>query len=112
MVGQINYAGRVTDDLDRICLMSTLKKCLNPDLLQTSPGEKYFYSDSEEYYCLNYHTLEDFQMSIERLLPNIDSPEVFGLHSNANLAFIIQESNYALECIQLLEPKEGGGGSE
>ena len=35
MVGNINYGGRVTDDLDRICLMSTLKKCLNPDLLGT-----------------------------------------------------------------------------
>lgn len=38
MVGNINYGGRVTDDLDRICLMSTLKKCLNPDLLSTGIG--------------------------------------------------------------------------
>jgi hypothetical protein len=35
-------------------------------------------------------------MTIDRILPSIDSPEVFGLHSNANLAFIIQESNYVL----------------
>lgn len=33
MIGQINYGGRVTDDWDRICLMSTLKKCLTPDLI-------------------------------------------------------------------------------
>lgn len=90
MVGQINYGGRVTDDLDRICLMSTLRKCLNPDLLAAAAGEKYYYSDSEDYYCLNCHSIEDFQLAIERVLPNIDSPEVFGLHGNANIAFIIQ----------------------
>lgn len=46
MIGQINYGGRVTDDWDRICLMSTLKKCLNPDMLITANKDKYFYSDS------------------------------------------------------------------
>jgi len=46
MVGQINYGGRVTDDLDRICLLNTLKKCLNPDLLSIGAGEKYYYSES------------------------------------------------------------------
>lgn len=29
-------------------------------------------------------------LTIDRVLPNIDSPEVFGLHPNANLTFIIQ----------------------
>lgn len=57
MVGQINYGGRVTDDLDRICLMSTLRKCLNPDLIGVGAGEKYYYSESEDYYCLNCHTI-------------------------------------------------------
>lgn len=102
MVGQINYGGRVTDDLDRICLMSTLRKCLNPDLIGVGAGEKYYYSDSEDYYCLNCHSIEDFQLAIERVLPSIDTPEVFGLHSNANIAFIIQESNNALNCIQMI----------
>jgi len=64
MIGQINYGGRVTDDLDRTCLMATLRKCLNPDLLALNPGEKYYYSDSEEYYCLNCTTLDEFQIMI------------------------------------------------
>lgn len=90
MVGQINYGGRVTDDLDKICLMATLKKCLTPDLVATSSLEKFYYSDSETYYCLSCHSIEDFMLTIERVLPNIDSPDVFGLHPNANIAFIIQ----------------------
>lgn len=56
MIGQINYGGRVTDDWDRICLMSTLKKCLNPDLLADT-HDKFYYSDSEDYFCLSSVTL-------------------------------------------------------
>jgi dynein heavy chain len=41
MIGQINYGGRVTDNWDRICLLTILKKCITPDLLIT---DKYFYS--------------------------------------------------------------------
>jgi dynein heavy chain len=54
MVGQINYGGRVTDNWDRICLLTMLKKCITPDLIAS---DKYFYSDNESYYCLNCVTL-------------------------------------------------------
>lgn len=43
MIGQINYGGRVTDNWDRICLLTMLKKCITPDLLTS---DKYFYSDN------------------------------------------------------------------
>ncbi len=71
MIGHINYGGRVTDNWDRITLLTMLKKCISPDLIST---EKYFYSDNEQYYCLNCVTLEDFQMTIERILPDNDHP--------------------------------------
>lgn len=108
MVGHINYGGRVTDDLDRICLMSTLRKCLSPDLLGLSANEKYYYSDNEDYYCLNCHSLEDFQLAIERTLPAYDSPEVFGLHPNANISFLMRESARILQCVQLQDHKGEG----
>jgi len=50
-------------------------------------------------------------LTIDRVLPGIDTPEVFGLHNNANLAFIIQESTNALMCIQMLQPKDTGNES-
>lgn len=110
MIGQINYGGRVTDEWDRICLISTLKKCLHPDLLAEG-SDKFYYSDSEDYYCLQCVTLEDFEMEIQKVLPNVDHPEVFGLHANANLSYVIQESNRALYCIQMIEPKGSGSSS-
>ena len=33
MTGHINYGGRVTDDWDRVCLLSILKKYYNQTLL-------------------------------------------------------------------------------
>jgi dynein heavy chain len=36
VVGQINYGGRVTDDLDRRCLMSILRRYITPDVLEDS----------------------------------------------------------------------------
>lgn len=43
MIGQINYGGRVTDNWDRVTLMTMLKKCITPELLS---NEKYYYSDN------------------------------------------------------------------
>lgn len=33
MTGHINYGGRVSDDWDRVCLLSILKKYYNQDIL-------------------------------------------------------------------------------
>lgn len=60
MTGNINYGGRVTDDWDRICLLSILKKYYNVDAL----GEKYMFSDSDIYYIPSCYTIEDFRLSI------------------------------------------------
>lgn len=57
MIGQINYGGRVTDDWDRICLMSTLKKCLSPELIAEG-AEKFYYSDLYDYFCITGVNLE------------------------------------------------------
>ena len=35
MTGHINYGGRVTDDWDRVCLLSILKKYYNQDVLNS-----------------------------------------------------------------------------
>jgi dynein heavy chain len=46
MTGHINYGGRVTDDWDRVCLLSILKRYYNMDVL----GDQYKLSGLDTYY--------------------------------------------------------------
>jgi dynein heavy chain len=47
MTGHINYGGRVSDDWDRVCLLSILKKYYNQEILN---HEKLNLSASKIYY--------------------------------------------------------------
>ena len=82
MTGHINYGGRVTDDWDRRCLLSTLKKYYNTDILE----DGYKFSDSGIYLAPTNGPIETYREYIDSL-PLIDNPEVFGLHENANITF-------------------------
>jgi dynein heavy chain, axonemal len=47
VTGHINYGGRVTDDWDRRCLLTLLKKYSNPEILD----DGFVFSDSGIYYA-------------------------------------------------------------
>jgi dynein heavy chain, axonemal len=82
VTGHINYGGRVTDDWDRVCLISILKKYYTQDILE----DGYLLSSSGTYFVPEVGTLQSFKSYISEL-PLIDSPEVFGLHENANITY-------------------------
>jgi dynein heavy chain len=56
MTGQINYGGRVTDDWDRRCLMTMLKKYSNLEILE----DGYKFSDSGIYYAPTNGTQDSY----------------------------------------------------
>ena len=82
VTGHINYGGRVTDDWDRVCLISILKKYYTPDILE----DGYQLSSSGTYTVPDMGPLQQFKDYISNL-PLVDAPEVFGLHENANITF-------------------------
>lgn len=82
ITGHINYGGRVTDDNDRICLISTLSKYTQSDVLK----ENYKFSKSGIYYQLPDGNLQMYRDYIEKL-PLNDNPEIFGLNDNANIKY-------------------------
>jgi len=79
VTGQINYGGRVTDDLDRRCLMSILKKYYTPGVI----GDDYKFTPSGTYYAPPEGPLSSYRDFIDAL-PMQEAPEVFGmgLHSS------------------------------
>jgi len=63
VTGQINYGGRVTDDWDRRCLLTILKKFYNKNILEG----KYKFSQSTEYFIPEYQNLENYRSYIDSL---------------------------------------------
>ena len=82
VTGHINYGGRVTDDWDRVNLISILKIYSCQDILE----EGYVFSESGIYYAPPIGTLEQARNYVENF-PLNEKPEIFGLHENANITY-------------------------
>mmetsp|Transcript_46773 Transcript_46773/g.83798 ORF Transcript_46773/g.83798 Transcript_46773/m.83798 type:complete len:4084 (-) Transcript_46773:846-13097(-) len=105
ILGIIVYGGRVTDFLDLRAVQCILNKYLCPASLEDSPT---FSPDG-------IYTIPppgDQEVVFEYLagLPSHESPEVFGLHLNANITVQQAESRGALDSIISLQPRGGGVG--
>ncbi|CAH1099757.1 unnamed protein product [Psylliodes chrysocephalus] len=103
MLGEVQYGGRVTDDFDKR-LLTTFTQVWFCDVL-LRPGFE-FYKGYKVPQTRNLQGYIDYINS----LPATDSPEVFGLHSNADITYQINTAKGILDTILNVQPKEGGGG--
>ncbi|KAF2981156.1 hypothetical protein EK904_006835 [Melospiza melodia maxima] len=99
--GEINYGGRVTDDWDRRCIMSILEDFYKPEVL--SPD--FAYSESGVYKQISTSSDLNGYLQYVKGLPLNDSPELFGLHDNADITFAQNETFALLGAIAQLQPK-------
>ncbi|KAK2580549.1 hypothetical protein KPH14_007682 [Odynerus spinipes] len=108
LTGECNYGGRVTDDKDRRLLNSLLKNFYNPEVVT---NRQYSFSPSGI-----YHLPEDtdYEGCVEyvRSLPINQTPEVYGLHDNADITKDNQESMQLLGDALLTQPQISGVGAE
>ena len=100
ITGHINYGGRVTDDWDRRCLLSILRNYYSPAILE----DGYKFSASGLYYAPSFGPLESYREYVDTL-PLAETPELFGLHSNANITFQRQQSISIVETILSVQPR-------
>ncbi|XP_071611851.1 dynein axonemal heavy chain 1 [Heliangelus exortis] len=99
--GEINYGGRVTDDWDRRCIMSILEDFYKPEVLIP----EFTYSESGIYKQICTSSDLNGYLQYIKSLPLNDSPELFGLHDNANITFAQNETFALLGAITQLQPK-------
>ncbi|GAB0194609.1 dynein axonemal heavy chain 1 [Grus japonensis] len=99
--GEINYGGRVTDDWDRRCIMNILEDFYKPEVLIP----EFAYSESGIYRQIGTSSDLDGYLQYIKSLPLNDSPELFGLHDNANITFAQNETFALLGAITQLQPK-------
>ncbi|XP_078000357.1 dynein axonemal heavy chain 1-like isoform X2 [Glandiceps talaboti] len=104
--GHINYGGRVTDDWDRRCIMNILNDFYSSIVLE----EEHPYSESGIYKQIPTAMDHNGYLAYIRSLPINDTPEIFGLHDNANITFAQNETFGLLSALVQLQPKTGGSG--
>ncbi len=107
-IGVIHYGGRVTDFLDLRCVESLLSKFFRPEIVN---DDSYMLQEnSETYYAPPESELEKVRLYISQL-PSIESPEVFGLHENANITYQQKETKELLDTIIAIQPRSASTGS-
>ncbi|XP_053383461.1 dynein axonemal heavy chain 3-like [Mercenaria mercenaria] len=108
LTGECNYGGRVTDDKDRRLLVSLLSIFFCKEIVE---DDNYRISESGLYYAppeLPYQGYIDYLRS----LPLNPSPEVFGLHDNADITKDNQETQILFDSILLTLPRQSGKGGK
>jgi len=125
LVGEVMYGGRVTDDCDRRVVETYMQEYLGDFLFDTFQPF-HFYQDEESRvtqakgergkgvdYAIPPTGPRDIYMKAIEALPGIDSqtPEVFGLHPNAEIDYLTNASKKLWRDLIDLQPRaEGAGG--
>jgi dynein heavy chain len=114
MVCDVQYGGKITDSLDRRLFQLYAAKYLTPDTLV----EGYTFQPQQpilkipgnfQYLVKDYLQLDEYK-AYAASFPDIDSPEVLGLHPNADLSYRQSAARSLLEIVGNTQPKGGGGG--
>jgi len=113
MVWEAQYGGKITDNMDRRLFGTYVSEWLSPLTL----GGGFTFNPSVmvgkmpgdfEYGIPACSEDTEYQNAI-RNFPSNDSPEIFGLHPNADLTFRNKEVAQLLNTILETQPKTGGG---
>ncbi|XP_076014466.1 dynein axonemal heavy chain 5 [Genypterus blacodes] len=105
MLGEVQYGGRVTDDLDKRLLNTFTHVWFSENTF----SDKFCFYKGYSIPAMP-KTVQDVLQHIEAL-PLVDSPEVFGLHPNADITYQTNLANETLCTIINIQPKDTGGGA-
>ncbi|CAG9772859.1 unnamed protein product [Ceutorhynchus assimilis] len=111
LIAGVSYGGHVTDDWDRRLLTTYINQYFCEDALTVA----YFrLSTLSTYYIPRDGSLQSY-LDYITLLPNIDRPESFGQHPNADITSLISEARNMFETLMSLQIQssiEGGESKE
>jgi dynein heavy chain len=113
MAGEVQYGGRITDNMDRRLFAAYTEAWLSVNTLSSSftfnPENPINKIPGNFSYRLPKFLDLDENMGFIQKIPDVDSPEVLGLHPNADLTFRFKEVTQLLDTILETQPKQVGG---
>lgn len=101
LTGQCNYGGRVTNDFDRLILMALLEKVYSDDIMYSH----FRFCGLDSYKVPKCPCSVAEFSSIVDTYPTEDSPELFGLHSNASILYSKEQAEYLVSLLVKIEAK-------
>ncbi|XP_014480405.1 PREDICTED: dynein heavy chain 8, axonemal [Dinoponera quadriceps] len=101
MISEVQYGGRVTDDYDKR-LLNTFAKVWFSDALF---AEGFVFHKG--YPLLTFKQTSDYLKAIDAM-STLDPPQVYGLHSNADITYQSNTTQTVLDIIISVQPKEAG----
>ena len=115
MVSEIQYGGKITDDFDRRLFNTYAARWLCPAINAVEPfsfnpdrmiGEL---PDNFNYVVPLFQEQKEYFEYCQQF-PEIDTPEVSGLHPNADLTYRLKGATEMFRTLMETQPKDGGGG--
>jgi dynein heavy chain len=107
LIGEAMYGGRVTDDYDRRVMMTYLNEYMGDFIFDVN--QKFFFAKSDNFdYEIPEEPIFDIYLKNINEMPNTYSPEIIGLHSNAEIDYFTQASKRIWEDMIKLQSSTGG----
>jgi len=102
LFGEIMYGGHITDDWDRRLCKTYLEEYMKPEMLD---GELYLAPGFAIPTNMDYN---GYHAYLDEMLPP-ESPNLYGLHPNAEIGFLTATSENLFKTILELQPRDSGG---
>uniref|UniRef100_A0A803XS79 Dynein axonemal heavy chain 10 n=1 Tax=Meleagris gallopavo TaxID=9103 RepID=A0A803XS79_MELGA len=106
LIGEVMYGGRAIDSFDRRILTVYMDEYLGDFIFDTFQTFHFYKNDEVDYRIPQGTVKDDFVVAIE-CLPLTNTPEVFGLHANAEIGYYTQAVRGIWSHLLELQPQTG-----
>ncbi|XP_010134250.1 PREDICTED: dynein heavy chain 10, axonemal, partial [Buceros rhinoceros silvestris] len=106
LIGEVMYGGRAIDSFDRRILTVYMDEYLGDFIFDTFQEFHFYKNDKVDYKIPQGTVKDDFVEAIESL-PLANTPEVFGLHANAEIGYYTQAVRDIWAQLLELQPQTG-----
>nr|CAH8856482.1 unnamed protein product [Trichobilharzia regenti] len=104
LIGEVMYGGRAIDEFDRRILRTYMDEYFGDFIFDTFQPFYFYANDNFQYAIPSGNTRDEFSRYIESL-PLTNTPEVFGLHSNAEIGYYTNATKEIWSHLLELQPQ-------